>query len=148
MASKLNKLINELENDEDDSGSATGSGTSSFQPISLFDPHRETVALSEIRQIEARDFGEVDASTHSDLQRKELSQEEGLEMMQGPLSHPLLQHEAYFSGIDEIRNNPIYSNNTEAELRYKEQQLLYEKKLQLQKNLEKTKQFNPSPKPF
>lgn len=145
MSSKLHKLIKELKEEGEDE---LGSGAGSFQPVSLFDAHRETVALSEIRQIEAREFGEVDASTHSDLQHKEPSAEEGLEMMQGPSPHPLLQDEAYFSGIDEIRNNPLYSNNTEAELRYKEQQLLLDKKLQLKKNLEKVKQFNPTPKPF
>lgn len=120
----------------------------SVQPvISHFDQYRDAKVIQQIRDVEAREFGQVDASTHRDLNRLESEAGDFLQSVQGAMPHPILQKEAYFSGVDEIRNNPIYANNTEAELRYKEQQLRNEKKLQLQKNLEKTNtpHFNPTP---
>jgi len=133
--------------DEDDS---SGSGTGDLQPSSLFDVNREIVALRDIRETEAREFGPVDASTQKDLLDKPKEMQEGMEAVNGPQAHPKLADQAYFSGISEIRNNPLSDFNTEFELKYKEQQLQYENKKQLQKNLERVneKKFTPTPRPY
>lgn len=116
--------------------------------IDLYDEYRDAIAMKEIRDVEAREFGQVDASTHRDMTRQ-VERGELMQMAEGPAAHPILQKEAYFSGVDDLRNNPLYENN-EAAAEALIEQLRHEHRLKLEKRQENVNApgFNPRPSPY
>jgi hypothetical protein len=145
--SKLHAVNNEEEDDEGGEGGSSGGG--------FYDPGRQTVAVETIRKFESQ-FGTVDGGTHSDLSAEDIAAivEEFGHDLEGPENHPLLENQAYFSGVSDPKERPINEGNLEAEAEFAKQlskspkyqevlRKIAEKKHQ--KALQKGRSPNPSP---